>query len=371
MNNDLYPSLSTLPVKSLHPRPRLLDASYDSNPVWFRLVRVRVVIGIWSLAILVLLSGSAQADGPHRAGLVVRFGGEQTQTACVSFSEESITGIELLRRAGFSLVTGYAGAAVCKINDLGCPADNCFCQSFAPPYAYWAYFHSGGDGNWTYSNVGGGGYHVKAGQVEGWSWGPGESAPPPRLSFDQVCPAPTAMPSATPATQPTATVTPLPTRTPTRLPPTLTPELPAPTLPPTDSPASPTTAPPPTQTPANTTPLTPRLSVPLPFTPTRRPTPATLPPPIQSTPGLILAPVSPTAPPTPVVTHSPEPSQTPTPEATLLTETVIPSRPPATSTTVPPASPTGQPWVYGVFGVIVVGLVGLLFFRSRRSREEP
>ncbi len=326
----------------------------------------RLAIGIWSLVILALfLAGSARADGPHRAGVVVSFGDGRTRSACVSFAEDSISGIELLRRAGFSLITGYAGAGVCKIDDLGCPSDNCFCQSFAPPYAYWAYFHLGGDGNWSYAQTGAASYRVQDGQVDGWSWGPGESVPPPRLRFEQICVAPTATPTAAL----TATSTP-PPPSPTRPPPTATPP------PATPTPNPPTATAPPTQTPPVPTATvlvatatdTPRNGT---ATATRRPATATSRPTSQPSPGATLMPVLAT--PRLVISATPTASPSPTtpavPTATPLPETVTPAQPPAAPVAVAPsASPAGQPLAYGVFVVIAVALVSLLLARSRLSR---
>ena len=182
----------------------------------------------------------AQGTGPHRAGVVVQFGNGEAFASCVSFSEPSISGYDLLRRSGLTVVAeprGGLGAAVCKINDArrqnGCdfPADDCFCQCTNPAgnCQYWAYYHQQ-NGAWVYSDVGGGGWQVSGGMVDGWAWGEGEinqsGAVPPLLGFDHICVPAQASPTPTPTTQPTFTPTPtfIPTSTPTFTPtPTLTP----------------------------------------------------------------------------------------------------------------------------------------------------
>ena len=150
---------------------------------------------------------------PHRAGLVIRFGDASVITRCVSFSEPSLTGVELLARAGLSIrvdTSSSIGAGVCKINNQGCDAGkSCFCQCEGSTCAYWQYFHTQ-NGAWKYSNLGAALYQVSEGAVEGWSWG--NNIAPPLMALDQICAsasalAPTSTPQATraPANTPTFT----------------------------------------------------------------------------------------------------------------------------------------------------------------------
>ena len=77
----------------------------------------------------VVVDGNAQcavrsvAGATNQAGLVVKFGDGRTLTYCIEFTEDSITGIELLQRSGLTVVTsnsGGLGAAVCSIDGEGC-----------------------------------------------------------------------------------------------------------------------------------------------------------------------------------------------------------------------------------------------------------
>jgi len=214
---------------------------------------------------------NAQA-ATHRAGLVVRFGDGSVVTRCVSFSEPSLTGAELLMRAGLSVVldlNSSLGAGVCKIGSQGCDRGrSCFCQCEGSTCAYWQYFHLQ-SGAWKYSNLGAGVYQVSDGAVEGWAWG--NNVAPPVMSLDQICaaaPAPVNA-SASPtraASAPTATPRPAtPTASSTAAPATLpavsvtaaatvpATAMPLATVPPTDSPTpQPTLPPAPTQLPAPT-----------------------------------------------------------------------------------------------------------------------
>jgi hypothetical protein len=113
-------------------------------------------------------------------------------TACVELVEESISGAELLQRSGLGVVLGAYGGlgyGVCAIGDVGCfGGEDCFCQCRSAPCAYWVYSHRQADGSWAVSGVGASAWEVQGGDVDGWVWGNGSTAPPP-LSFQQVCPA--------------------------------------------------------------------------------------------------------------------------------------------------------------------------------------
>jgi hypothetical protein len=174
------------------------------------------------IALLVLVLGLAaaanvRADGPNRVGLVVRFGDGSVVSRCVEFSEPSLSGYEVLARAGLTVVAEFSGlgAAVCKVQNDGCnyPAETCFCQCEGSPCVYWVYHHLV-EGAWQYSGFGASSYQVSNGAVEGWAWGEGDpngGVQPPVMTFEQICAPP---PTATPAPTATPTPLPLPTSTP-------------------------------------------------------------------------------------------------------------------------------------------------------------
>lgn len=125
----------------------------------------------------------ALAPAYQRAALVVQNGDGSLLTACVAFSEESITGFELLNRSGLeiaSVTDPSLGTAVCGIAAEGCPSSNCFCGM--PDY--WSYWQSG-EGDWAYAVSGSEASVVRDGAIEAWSWG--EGTPPALLTFTQVC----------------------------------------------------------------------------------------------------------------------------------------------------------------------------------------
>lgn len=164
-------------------------------------MRLRILILGLILTAALTVPVSAQQPDLHQAGLVVVGGDGSVTSVCVSFSEESISGAELLRRSGLGVALdayGGLGYGVCEIGGEGCPAgEDCFCQCRSSPCAYWVYSHRQADGSWAISGVGASGWQVQGGDVDGWVWGDGSTAPPV-VTFEQICPADPA-PTATPA----------------------------------------------------------------------------------------------------------------------------------------------------------------------------
>jgi hypothetical protein len=157
----------------------------------------------------------ADAPGPNQVGLVVRLGDEDILTRCVEFDEDEISGHEVLVRAGLQVVASLENgneSTICSIEEVGCPANNCFCQCSGSTCTYWSYWHLV-DGEWLYSQFGADGQTVEPGAVEGWSWG--EEVAPPVISLEEIC-APAAAATLVPTvTLPPATATAAPTGTPT------------------------------------------------------------------------------------------------------------------------------------------------------------
>ena len=161
-----------------------------------RLVRLIVLLLVTFIPSVASLHTRAQA--PHRAGLVVVYGNGQVSTHCVEFSEPSISGYEVLMRAGLDIgidASNSMGVAICRIRNDGCnyPQQPCFCQctdlSGAVPCLYWSYWHLQGS-SWQYSGMGASNHQVTHGDVEGWVWGSGimgGGAPPPSVTFEQLC----------------------------------------------------------------------------------------------------------------------------------------------------------------------------------------
>jgi hypothetical protein len=160
----------------------------DRAPVDRR--RTLLLLGVL-LVLLPISSQIALGQESNRAALVVRFGDDRTESVCVSFPEETITGYDLLQRSGLEVATDNSGAGVkvCRLDDTGCAPGNCFCQCQGDPCIYWSYWQRP-DGAWQYAIAGAAVNEVADGDVEGWSWGPGsvtEAIAPPDVSFEEVC----------------------------------------------------------------------------------------------------------------------------------------------------------------------------------------
>jgi len=291
-------------------------------------------------------SGSAQST--NRAALVVQFGDGTTETRCVPFDEQTITGYELLERSGFSFVASFEtqGAAICKIEDEGCPANDCFCQS---PPDYWSYWHLDGV-DWEYSYQGSGLYTVEDGIVDGWAWGSGE--PPPVVPFDQVCTPPTSTSTPTithtPSLETTATETSPPTATQTSTTAAYPPPARATTTPDTRAPAQPTNTPAAALPSATWTPIPSGASA---YSANSPSNPRIILPAIWATPTLAASPDSPS--PIPPTATS-KAAATPAPAASGGEKTQVQS---------------GFPGSYLVFGVLAGSLLLIVFVQRLKHRQ--
>lgn len=133
-------------------------------------------------------------DELNRAAIVVDFGNGQLETRCVGFTEEELTGYEVLIRSGLPVEFDYqaGGQAVCRIEGVGCDPSDCFCAcTGGGNCSYWLYWHLLDD-EWQYSVSGAGSYRVRDGMVEGWRWGlsstTGSGAEkPPTTTFAEIC----------------------------------------------------------------------------------------------------------------------------------------------------------------------------------------
>ena len=211
----------------------------------------RITVALFLLLATALVSITpASAQRPNGAGIVIRHGDGTIIQAYVQFEEDALTSEELLSRSGLAVVMApYSGlgTAVCSIQGEGCPADNCFCQSYSNPAYFWR-FYVESSGSWVEQLMGPTSRTVTDGDVDGWSWTTGEPGLPV-VTIDDIAlangvdrnpPEPTPAPTEIPPTptntpEPTATFTPQPTATLAPVTPTATPS-------PTEA-ATPTTTP--------------------------------------------------------------------------------------------------------------------------------
>jgi len=192
------------------------------------------------------------AQRPNGAGLVVRFDDGAVVYAYVQFEEESISSEDLLIRSGLSIVVApFAGlgSGICKIQDTGCPSDDCFCASYSQPAFFW-HFYSQSESGWAEQLSGASAQSVSDGDVDGWSWTAGDSGLPfttveeiallNGVDLSEPTPTATSTATATATTPPPATATATVLATSTLVPQTSTPT-------PVDVPATATASPTATQ----------------------------------------------------------------------------------------------------------------------------
>jgi hypothetical protein len=161
-----------------------------------------------TLATLGVAASPAPAAPTHRAAVIVDTGGT-VKRVVITFTEDSITGIQALDRAGMSPVVyqfGGQGGAVCRLLGVGRDAGpNCLGGGDGDP-RYWSYHRApAGTSSFKYSSVGAGAVQVRDGDVEGWKFGTG--AAPQFVSLASLLPPPPP-PTAPPATSPPATAAP-------------------------------------------------------------------------------------------------------------------------------------------------------------------
>ncbi len=335
----------------------------------------------------------------QRAGVVVRFGDGRVVEQCVSFTEAEITGYDLLRRSTLPVVAnqfGGMGAAICKIADQGCPAEDCFCKSVSEQKSW--FFWTLQNGTWVSSNAGASSAKVTEGVVQGWVWGSGSPIEPAR-TFDQICNVVSAAPTITSSVStPTSTATststspppqPIATATATSAP--IASDLmgggqvisgtintPVPTAIQANAPVAPAPSPVvgvtvmavvavpvPTATPAAIAPTAPTAAVPTDVA-TLTPTPTFTPEPTLSATATatITSTITSTSTSTPTPTFTPQPTLA----TTISVAVTHSSTPTITPTPPPPETPLGpNPLGYALFGVIALGLVGgIALTRMRR-----
>jgi hypothetical protein len=123
-----------------------------------------------AVLLLAAFAGSALAaeEGTKQVGLVITFpdGTEHLEVVTVP---ASATMFDALNAADIDLASTESdfGPAVCGVNKVGCPADNCFCDA----EHFWAYYHLDPAGKaWQASAQGVDAYAPPNGAVEGLSW---------------------------------------------------------------------------------------------------------------------------------------------------------------------------------------------------------
>lgn len=111
---------------------------------------------------------AVNAQARNQAAVIVQFDQQAHVVRTIAFTQP-ISGLVALQWSGLQVVTTTTsfGPAVCSIEGVGCPAENCFCD----PNRFWAYNYWDGRA-WQSYNVGAHSSVIsQTGAIEGWRWG--------------------------------------------------------------------------------------------------------------------------------------------------------------------------------------------------------
>jgi hypothetical protein len=125
-------------------------------------------------------------DGPNGVGLLVQAPGVERRI-CVRFSGSTVSGADVLRRAGVDPVFSAMGngLAVCAMCGVGCEGGS-GCLTCQQP-DHWSYWRAtAGSSAFSFSPVGVSSVRAAHGDVEGWRFGTGDAAPT-LVPFEQIC----------------------------------------------------------------------------------------------------------------------------------------------------------------------------------------
>lgn len=140
-------------------------------------------------------STPAAADAPAAtAGLVVEMPDGSVMQRCVSLVGDRISGLDLLRSAGFRVVYedhGGGRVTICSIEGQGCayPGKPCFCRcrDVGAGCRFWGFYRLE-SARWVFSELGAGEALARPGEVHGWKWGEhGGKGNPPAGDASGVC----------------------------------------------------------------------------------------------------------------------------------------------------------------------------------------
>jgi hypothetical protein len=132
---------------------------------------------------------AAASDAPH-AALAIDTGASES-VYCVALDAESVSGTHLIQLAGSQFGVeyrlGFGGRAVCMLAGVGVDGPDCF---GAYP-DFWGYWHGDATRGWTWASTSAADHSVESGDVEGWSWGSGDSGAthpaPTQTAIDDAC----------------------------------------------------------------------------------------------------------------------------------------------------------------------------------------
>lgn len=141
---------------------------------------------MWVVLFALFVLFPAAGWSANWAGLVIQDSTGELITRCVEFSEDSITGEELLKRSGFKIKLNQTdfGAAVCYLHNDGMTEEG---ACFSHPLGYFWNFFELKNGEWSEAEVGISAYNVSHGNVLGFAFGAWGEVQLPALTGMDLC----------------------------------------------------------------------------------------------------------------------------------------------------------------------------------------
>jgi hypothetical protein len=140
------------------------------------LVVAMVLIWLTAGSLAMQTIGAQGDDATAAAGFIVDTGDGEPTHVVVTFDEESMTAVDLLRMADLDAVTvefGGLGEAVCEIVDTGCDVSTCrqrVCQTGDPESPFWQYWEQDPEEGWKLSPLGASHAKIADGDIAAWVW---------------------------------------------------------------------------------------------------------------------------------------------------------------------------------------------------------
>ena len=134
-------------------------------------ISLGIALTLAALLALLALPALTRADGPDKAKIVVQIDDNDAIVRDIGFTAP-VSGLKALEMTGLKVITYDAGwgIAVCSIDGVGCPADNCF--SCDPDGKYWGYnYWDSSLNDWQGYLVGATSSSLNDGAIDGWRWG--------------------------------------------------------------------------------------------------------------------------------------------------------------------------------------------------------
>ncbi|MBN1536965.1 MAG: hypothetical protein JW908_09560 [Anaerolineales bacterium] len=126
---------------------------------------------VLTLFLVATIKNASYAADDNQGYVIIQSDPSQRYIREITFSS-TINGLQALELVGAQVVTTTSGSSVlvCAIDGVGCPSDDCFCDT-----AYWGYSYWDGSA-WQDYMVGADSSTLSDGAVEGWKWGEWGSA---------------------------------------------------------------------------------------------------------------------------------------------------------------------------------------------------